>query len=118
METKSLLYGIVGFFLGGLLVSIAATTFDKPATDMSQMTSRLESKTGDDYDSAFLANMTDHHQSAIDMSKLSAKNAKHDEIKQLSDDVVIAQEKEINKMRQWQQAWGYPTYSSGHEMSH
>lgn len=30
METKPLLYGLIGFFLGGLLVSIAATTFDKP----------------------------------------------------------------------------------------
>lgn len=30
METKPLLYGLIGFFIGGLLVSIAATTFDKP----------------------------------------------------------------------------------------
>lgn len=30
METKPLLYGLIGFFLGGLLVSVAATTFDKP----------------------------------------------------------------------------------------
>lgn len=28
METKPLLYGLIGFFLGGLLVSIAATTFN------------------------------------------------------------------------------------------
>ncbi|CAN5134280.1 hypothetical protein BH09PAT3_BH09PAT3_1290 [soil metagenome] len=32
METKPLLYGLIGFFLGGLLVAIAATTFNK-ATD-------------------------------------------------------------------------------------
>ena len=30
MDTKALLYGLIGFFLGGLLVSVAATTFDKP----------------------------------------------------------------------------------------
>ena len=30
MQTKELLYGLIGFFLGGLLVSVAATTFDKP----------------------------------------------------------------------------------------
>lgn len=29
METKPLLYGLIGFFLGGLLVAIAANTFDK-----------------------------------------------------------------------------------------
>lgn len=100
------------------MVSIAATTFDKPATDMSQMTSQLESKKDDAYDSAFIANMIDHHQSAVDMAMLSAKNAKHDEIKQLSSEIIIAQEKEIHKMRQWQEAWGYPMYTSGDEMSH
>ncbi len=30
METRPLLYGLIGFFIGGLLVSVAATTFDKP----------------------------------------------------------------------------------------
>lgn len=29
MDTKPLLYGLIGFFLGGLLVAIAANTFDK-----------------------------------------------------------------------------------------
>lgn len=37
METKPLLYGVIGFILGGLLVSVAATTFDKPAADCSQI---------------------------------------------------------------------------------
>ena len=30
MATTPLLDGLIGFFLGGLIVSIAATTFDKP----------------------------------------------------------------------------------------
>jgi hypothetical protein len=29
METKPLLFGLIGFFIGGLLVSIAASTFEK-----------------------------------------------------------------------------------------
>jgi hypothetical protein len=45
METKPLLYGIIGFILGGLLVSIAATTFDKPVTDMGQAPASLRSLT-------------------------------------------------------------------------
>lgn len=28
-DTRALLYGLIGFILGGLLVSIAAHTFDK-----------------------------------------------------------------------------------------
>lgn len=39
METKPLLYGLIGFFLGGLLVSIAATTFDKPDMEESNSSS-------------------------------------------------------------------------------
>lgn len=29
MESKTLLAGLIGFFLGGLLVAVAATTFDR-----------------------------------------------------------------------------------------
>lgn len=107
MQTKPLLYGIAGFILGGLLVSIAATTFDKPKSDMQQMATSLQAKKGDDYDKAFVANMIEHHQAAVDMAKLSAKNAKHQEIKQLSQNIIAAQEKEISQMKQWQKQWGY-----------
>ncbi|HTK39500.1 MAG TPA: hypothetical protein VL362_01405 [Patescibacteria group bacterium] len=46
METKSLLYGIVGFILGGLLVSVAATTFDKPVCEPVQSTQSSQSQNG------------------------------------------------------------------------
>lgn len=118
METKSLLIGIPSFIAGGLLVSIAATTFEKdekPQTNNSSMSSSmqmsadsLKGKTGDEFDKAFLAEMTAHHQGAIDMAKLAQSNAKHDEIKRLSGDIITAQEKEIAEMKQWKTDWGYP----------
>ena len=109
METKALLYGIIGFIAGGLLVSVAATTFNKPQPDgmtMEAMVSSLKDKTGDDYDAAFIAEMIDHHQGAIDMAKLSVKQANHQEIKDLSAAVITAQEKEIAEMKQWREMWG------------
>lgn len=128
MQTKPLLYGLVGFFIGGFLVSVAATTFDKPESheetstrnystelSMSEMTESLRNKTGDAYDAAFIQHMIAHHQAAVDMAKLSKKNAKHTEIKRLSDDIVEAQELEIERMKQWQQDWGY---TSGTHKSH
>lgn len=118
METKSLLFGIIGFFLGGLLVSVAATTFNKPSTDMSAMTNQLVSKSGDDYDSLFLSQMIEHHQAAIDMAKLSAKNAKHSEIKELSTEIIKAQENEVKQMQLWQRDWNYTMSSTNHKMSH
>jgi uncharacterized protein (DUF305 family) len=112
MDTKPLLYGLAGFFIGGLLVSIAATTFDKPQPDtdemsMTQMVDSLKDEKGDAYDAVFIANMIEHHQSAVDMAKLSESRAKHDEVKQLSQEIITAQEKEIAEMKAWQKQWGY-----------
>jgi uncharacterized protein (DUF305 family) len=110
METKPLLYGLIGFFLGGLIVSIAAMNLTKSADKeipMSAMTSSLREKSGDEFDALFISHMIEHHQAAVDMARLSAGNAKHEEIKQLSRDIIAAQEKEIAQMRQWQQKWGY-----------
>ncbi|MES2875950.1 MAG: DUF305 domain-containing protein [Patescibacteria group bacterium] len=119
MQTKPLLYGLIGFFIGGLLVSVAATTFDKPQSDMSQMTSMLENKTGDEFDKAFLGYMIEHHNSAVDMAKLADKNAKHDEVKQLSVDIVTAQNQEIDQMKMWQTEWGYGASNEDHtQMGH
>lgn len=110
MQTKSLLYGLIGFFLGGLLVSVAATTFEKPKSDtgtMAEMTASLVDKHGDAYDEEFINQMIAHHQGALDMAELSESRAKHEEIKQLSRDIAAAQQKEISLMKQWQVAWGY-----------
>jgi len=127
METKPLLYGLIGFFIGGLLVSVAATTFDKPQTtpdnsmmgmSMNDMTADLKGKTGDDFDKAFLAGMIVHHQGAVAMAQMAEKNAKHEEVKRLSRDIISAQKDEITQMRQWQTDWGYPNTDSSHGMMH
>lgn len=124
METKTLLIGLAGFILGGLIVSVAATNMDKPpATSatmtMNEMSGTLNGKTGDAYDKAFIASMIGHHQGALDMAKQSAASAKHEEIKKLSNNIVTAQEQEIAQMKQWQKEWGYSTASAGTtHMSH
>jgi len=112
METKPLLFGLIGFFLGGLIVSVAATTFEKPAdtsSDMSmnQMTESLKGKQGDAFDEAFIASMIEHHEGAVAMAELAEGNARHDEVKKMSIGIITAQEKEINEMKQWQMDWGY-----------
>jgi len=124
METKPLLFGLIGFFVGGLLVSVAATTFDKPKSgrtaemSMSQMIGSLRDKQGDDYDEAFIASMIEHHEGAIEMARQSADKARHDEIKKISDRIITAQEKEISEMRQWQDDWGYGSSADNNRMSH
>lgn len=124
METKSLLFGLIGFFLGGLIVSVAATSFDKSSTNtapdmsMGQMTDSLKAKQGDEFDKAFIAGMIEHHEGAVEMAKLAGVNAKHDEIKKLSLGIISAQEKEIDEMKQWQIDWGYSSMTDHSLMGH
>lgn len=121
MDTKALLFGIIGFLMGGLVVSSAATLFDEDeaaAADemtMSQMSADLENKTGNDFDAAFITAMIEHHEGAIEMAELAASRAEHQEIKELSQAIIGAQEGEIAEMREWQQHWGYDdTHGGGH----
>jgi len=81
---------------------------------MDDMTADLKDKTGDEFDEAFIANMIAHHEGAVDMAKLSAKSAKHEEIKNLSNDIIAAQKKEIAEMKQWQIDWDYSSTMMDH----
>lgn len=88
-----------------------AGTVDKNSSDY-KMYNQL---TGEDYDRMFLANMIAHHQGAVDMANLALTSAKHQEIKDMANNIISAQTKEIGDMQSWQTAWGYPA-SSGSMM--
>lgn len=121
MDTKPLLFAIIGFLLGGLVVSIAATQLDEDNTasgaemTMSQMSSGLMDKSGDDFDAAFISAMIEHHEGAIEMAELADTRAEHQQISQLAQEVIAAQEGEISQMKQWQQEWGYDDSGSSAE---
>ena len=75
--------------------------------DMANMESKLNGLSGEAYDKEFLKQMILHHQQAVDMSKYADTNAKHQEVKDLAQAVITAQEKEIADMKSWQQKWGF-----------
>lgn len=60
-----------------------------------------------DYELRFLDAMTPHHQGAVDMAKEAITKSKRPEIKKLSQNIINAQNIEINQMKQWRKAW-YP----------
>lgn len=117
MNKESILYGVIGLLAGAIIAGFGATyavnnnhqgmmdmmgmhsntnsqgMMDDSDMSMSDMTSSLKNKTGDDFDKAFISGMIAHHQGAIDMANLAKQNAKHDEIKNLADDIVAAQTK-------------------------
>ncbi len=72
---------------------------------MHSMNAELEGKTGDAFDRAFLSEMIIHHQGAVEMAGLALENAKHQEIKDLAEGIIKAQNKEIADMLSWQKDW-------------
>jgi uncharacterized protein (DUF305 family) len=72
---------------------------------MASMNAELEGKTGDAFDQAFISEMIMHHQGAVEMAELALTNAKHQEIKDLANAIISAQNKEIADMKAWQKAW-------------
>lgn len=118
MDTKTILTGLSGIIIGGLIVSAAATTQGQSQNTNSSMhqAANLSGKVGDDFDKAFLVEMIMHHEGAIEMAKLSEAYAKHDEIKMLSRDILSTQSREIDMMQTWQGDWGYKTVPKSHLM--
>lgn len=74
---------------------------------MSDMANEMKVVTGDAFDKAFLAEMIDHHQGAVEMAKMAQFQAKHQETKTLAGDIIATQMKEIAQMQDWQKQWGY-----------
>ncbi len=73
--------------------------------EMDAMMQALDGKTGDAFDKAFLEEMILHHQGAVSMAESALKNSKHQEIKDLAEDIISAQNSEIQQMQSWQQTW-------------
>lgn len=92
-------------------------TGDHSAMSMKQMTEGLQGLQGDAFDKAFVEMMIAHHQGAVDMAELIPAQAKHAELKKLGIDIIIAQTKEIEMMKQWLSDWGYQeSQSMDHSM--
>ena len=61
------------------------------------------------FDKAFINAMIPHHQSAIYMAQVAHEKSKIPEIEDLAENIVSAQKREIEQMKQWRKQW----YSSG-----
>jgi uncharacterized protein (DUF305 family) len=57
------------------------------------------------FDEAFIDAMIPHHQSAIEMAKVAIEKSKIPEIKELAGNIVPAQKREIEQMKQWRKEW-------------
>lgn len=73
--------------------------------------------TGKQIDEAFVRQMIPHHEMAVVMAKSAQKQAEHQEIKDLADAIIAAQEKEIRELRQIAKDSGFDVGSAGPMMA-
>lgn len=59
----------------------------------------------DPFDLAFIDAMIIHHQSAIDAARLAEAQATRPEIKELAANIIEGQQREIDQMNEWREAW-------------
>jgi len=59
------------------------------------------------FDEAFMDAMIPHHQSAIEMAQVALEKSDNPKIKELAENIISAQQREIEQMREWRTEW-YP----------
>src|SRR3989344_1537136 len=65
--------------------------------------SRLQS--ADDFNKAFIEEMIPHHQMAVMMGQMLAVSTTRDNMRELADQIITSQSREIEMMRSWYQTW-------------
>jgi uncharacterized protein (DUF305 family) len=58
-----------------------------------------------EFDLRFLNAMIPHHEGALTMAQDVLSKSQRPEMKQLAEDILTSQQKEIDQMKQWRQTW-------------
>lgn len=64
-------------------------------------------QTFEDFEKEFIKQMIPHHQMAVMMANMLLQSTSRPEMKELAQNIIDAQTKEINEMRLWYKEWGY-----------
>ena len=65
----------------------------------------LDEASGPEFEVLFMAMMSVHHTQAIERAKAVRRYRLHGKVRQLTGDIVRAQEREIGQLREWLVAW-------------
>lgn len=111
MKNVKLQYGLIGFLIGGVVVwFLTASVVNSNNTGMMQMMGMrygMQNMMQDSstIDAHFIEQMIPHHEDAITMAKLAQTKAKTSEVKQLAQNIIDSQGKEIDQMKAWYKDW-------------
>ena len=111
MNTNTVIVGIAALLIG-LGGGYFVTNSQQPApmvhnmgTTMKGMTAELENKEGAEFEQAFINDMIVHHEGAVAMAQMVLQKTQRPELVQLANDIISAQTREINMMREWNTIW-------------
>lgn len=77
----------------------SATEMDMPGTMSTQEMSRLRELAGEQFDTAFLHDMLDHHEAMIDMARKVLDEGQHEGVKSMASSSIEEQQQDISTMR-------------------
>src|SRR3989304_5404766 len=102
MTKETIISGVVGLILGILiaLVFISATPWGGRMIYRNQIMGQI--------DAHFIEQMIPHHEMGVMMAQMLSRSTSRSEMKQLAENIISAQTKEINQMRKWYRAWYGP----------
>lgn len=104
MNNQPILYGIIGFLAGALIVLLLS---QNAVNNQNYGMMRMMGVRGyiSNIDRHFIEQMIPHHQNAITMAEVALEKSQRPEIKKLSEDIKRTQAEEIEKMSSWYKAW-------------
>lgn len=92
-------------FAATLAVTAAACGSDSATVDESareQTSGQAAEVAGNGVDRAFVSQMIPHHESAVDMAETATEQAEHEELRGLAEEIIEAQNAEIETLSQLQ----------------
>ncbi len=108
MDNNQLKYGLIGAIIGGIGVWLLMTTvLSSSNTGMMNYKAdkQVSSQNSESIDAHFIEQMIPHHEDAITMAKLAQTKGQRPEVKELANNIIDSQGKEINQMKEWYKTW-------------
>lgn len=81
----------------------AGHSMDGGTMDMSADVEAL--READPFDRNFIDSMIRHHEQAVEAAEIALAQSERDEIRALAEEIVAAQTREIEQLREWRERW-------------
>lgn len=101
MLVVALALALGGFFTG----QVAAGTVAGPVAQMQSDMERLRELSGQEFEIEWMSMMIQHHQGAVEMAELVPDRANHQEIKDIAQNIIRDQTREVGEMTNWLKQW-------------